>query len=88
MRWRVQLEQSRPGLVSMADGMSIKASVRRLSWTHRNFHAFCQRGHRIIPSSGEHWTVVETGPGIYEYLTGRCDDLPASREASASWGTT
>ena len=71
----------------MTDGLSIKASVRRLSWTHRNFPAFCQRGHRIVPSTDEHWTVVETGPGIYQYLTGRCEDLPDNRTCLASVDT-
>ena len=48
----------------------------------QDFPVTCPRGHRIVPSSGDHWTVVETGPGIYEYLTGRCEDLPDNRPVS------
>ena len=52
--------------------------------TPQDFPALCPRGHRIVPSSGDHWTVVQTGPGIYEYLTGRCEDLPDNRSRPAS----
>ena len=37
----------------------------------------CPRGHRIIPSTGDHWTIVELQPGVYRYAIGPCDELPA-----------
>jgi hypothetical protein len=29
----------------------------------------------VIPSTGEHYTVSEIGPGLYAYVIGDCDDL-------------
>ncbi len=30
----------------------------------------------MIPSTGDHYTMREIGPGLYEYVTGACEDLP------------
>lgn len=38
--------------------------------------AFCPRGHRINPSTGDCYTMRELEPGLYEYVIGRCEDLP------------
>lgn len=37
---------------------------------------FCRRGHRVIPSTGDCWTLRELEPCIYEYVIGACADLP------------
>ena len=35
----------------------------------------CPAGHRVIASTGQHWTVRELGPGCYEYHVGECEEL-------------
>ena len=42
----------------------------------------CPRGHRVIPSTGDHYTVAQDGEG-YRYVLGRCEDLPAVEHLSA-----
>ena len=43
----------------------------------------CPRGHRIIPSTGDHWTILELQPGVYRYAIGPCDELPARETPQA-----
>jgi len=40
------------------------------------FPALCPRGHRLIPSTGDCYTMRELEPGLYEYVIGACEDLP------------
>lgn len=42
----------------------------------REAPTFCPRGHRLIPSSGDCWTMRELEPGLFEYVIGPCDTLP------------
>jgi hypothetical protein len=44
------------------------------------FAAFCQAGHRIIPSTDEHSTWVEILPGVYMPVSGPCDELEAAAD--------
>lgn len=37
----------------------------------------CPAGHRIIPSTGEHYTLREVAPGLYVYYVGDCKELEA-----------
>ena len=39
------------------------------------FPALCPLGHRLIPSTGACWTVLEVEPGLYEYVIGACENL-------------
>ena len=38
--------------------------------------ALCCRGHRLSQSLGACWTIREVEPGMYEYVTGECLELP------------
>lgn len=35
----------------------------------------CPRGHGVF-GGGDHYTLVEVSPGLYEYVIGACEDLP------------
>jgi hypothetical protein len=35
----------------------------------------CPRGHRVVDSTGQHWTVIEEEPGLYRYVHGACEEL-------------
>ena len=37
----------------------------------------CPAGHRVIDSTGEHYTLREVAPGCYEYWVGGCEELEA-----------
>ena len=55
------------------------AKLRSLLQRRANFgvRATCDRGHPMIMSTGDCYGVVETSPGLYEYVHG-CDEV-ASR---------
>lgn len=38
----------------------------------------CPAGHRVIDSTGEHYTLREVAPGCYEYCYGDCWELQAA----------
>jgi hypothetical protein len=42
--------------------------------------AFCPRDHRVSLSIGDCYTMREIEPGLYEYVIGRCEDLPKAGE--------
>lgn len=35
----------------------------------------CPSGHRVIDSTGQHWTLREVSPGLYAYHVGGCEEL-------------
>lgn len=35
----------------------------------------CPAGHRVIPSTGDHYTMREVAPGQYAYHVGACEEL-------------
>ena len=37
------------------------------------FPAFCPAGHRLVPSTGQCWTMRELEPGVYVYEYGNGD---------------
>ena len=37
--------------------------------------AFCEHGHRIVMSTGDHAYVVRLGDGSYQCVIGTCDEL-------------
>ena len=41
----------------------------------------CPSGHRVIDSTGQHWTLLEVSPGLYAYHVGECDELTTDPQA-------
>ena len=45
----------------------------------------CERGHRVIESTGQHWTVIthRLGPGHIEaeYVRGTCEEVLRAEES-------
>ena len=47
----------------------------------------CARGHRVVDSTGEHYTLRETDvAGVYEYVAGDCDEVEAALAADRAPG--
>lgn len=42
--------------------------------------SLCPLGHRVIDSTGAHYSMREVEPGLFEYVIGDCDEVEAARQ--------